>query len=436
MAFSSIFRRHVSRKCSALRSTQHTRACTTHIPTTKPFIRTNNQRWRSIVIPLVVCGLSGTAIYHFNDAAVEHDSNSVQKQPVLHEINKSLQSYRRLYNLLSTVVAICGDYGYHMYIRKHDPSRYDEVKGHLIDTQLLLDAYYNNNNRSDHDEASIAQLEVKLASLKSELLQLSRSSSWHSIHLRNALRLYRLCEANRGIYIKLGQHLGQLDYLLPQEYIEALSPLYAATPITPYHEVCHLFQKETGLHPEELFDDFQHIPIASASLAQVHRATRGDKHYAVKVQHYDLYDNAMSDLSAITFALNFVMRLFPQLEYKWLIREMSTNLPMELSFFHEAFNSQLCAALLHDKLDSVQSMDDMYDPNGDVVVPRIFHATEKILIMSFEEGVYVTNKVALQDTKLRRSDIANSIGKLFAAQMYKNGFLHCGECVTSISVFS
>lgn len=57
-------------------------------------------------------------------------------------------------------------------------------------------------------------------------------------HLRSAQRLVALCFANGGIYIKLGQHIGQLDHLLPDEYVHTMrTHLLDQCPVSDQQEV-------------------------------------------------------------------------------------------------------------------------------------------------------------------------------------------------------
>jgi aarF domain-containing kinase len=71
-------------------------------------------------------------------------------------------------------------------------------------------------------------------------------------------------------------------------------------PVSSYEDVCNTFLEDLGALPEELFATFEHKPFASASLAQVHRATTKDgKQLAVKVQHSGLRENCDVDVATI-----------------------------------------------------------------------------------------------------------------------------------------
>ena len=93
---------------------------------------------------------------------------------------------------------------------------------------------------------------------------------WSSLHQFGADRLLKLCEVNRGVYIKLGQHVGQLEYMLPLEYVRTLKLLTHAAPRDSWDTVCDVWAAEFPTTPmTDVFESIDPVPIASASLAQV-----------------------------------------------------------------------------------------------------------------------------------------------------------------------
>ena len=79
-----------------------------------------------------------------------------------------------------------------------------------------------------------------------------RQRQLDTAHARNALRLKALLFANRGIYIKLGQHVGLLDYLLPPQYVITMRGCFDQAPSSPWSAVCGTFRRELGALPEEV----------------------------------------------------------------------------------------------------------------------------------------------------------------------------------------
>lgn len=92
----------------------------------------------------------------------------------------------------------------------------------------------------------------------------------HNCHQRGAGRLLDLCFNNGGIYVKLGQHIGQLDHLLPEEYVLTMrAHLLDKCPVSSLEEVRRTIREDLGKTVEDLFAQFSPEPIASASLAQL-----------------------------------------------------------------------------------------------------------------------------------------------------------------------
>ena len=91
-------------------------------------------------------------------------------------------------------------------------------------------------------------------------------------HYKAANRMLQMFCDNGGPYIKLGQVFGQLDQLVPAEYVEVFEPMLMAAPFSSFEDVKQIVEEDLGCKMEEVFSEFEENPIASASLAQVHKA--------------------------------------------------------------------------------------------------------------------------------------------------------------------
>jgi ubiquinone biosynthesis protein len=97
-------------------------------------------------------------------------------------------------------------------------------------------------------------------------------------------RFRALLEDLGGTFIKFGQVLSLQPDLVPSSYCEELFDLLDRVPPFDYSEVERVFLQDHGCEPAEIFDTFDRVPFASASIGQVHRATLGGREFAVKVR--------------------------------------------------------------------------------------------------------------------------------------------------------
>ncbi|XXG70323.1 hypothetical protein AAC387_Pa06g3106 [Persea americana] len=247
-----------------------------------------------------------------------------------------------------------------------------------------------------------------------------RSKAKHEVHTRSARRLQELCFQNGGIYIKLGQHIGQLEYLVPQEYVQTMrASMLNRCPVSSYDQVCEVFMKELGSMPHEIFIEFDRVPLASASLAQVHaaRAQNGEK-VAVKVQHTHLTDTAAADYATVNLIVNVLHWCFPSFDFRWLVDEMRESVPKELDFLAEARNSEKC-------LDNFKRLSPHLADN--VYAPKIHWnlSTSKLLTMEFMDAPEVTDVDAIRRLGIHPKEVAKLVSQTFAEMMFKHGFVHC-----------
>ncbi|KAJ3390647.1 putative aarF domain-containing protein kinase 1 [Entophlyctis sp. JEL0112] len=301
--------------------------------------------------------------------------------------------------------------------------------GRIVAASILIAADYKWSLRS----AVLARLEAldkndedKTGSCPSE----SRVEAlWSDVHRRSAERLAHVFMVNGGVYIKLGQHLNALVYLLvskdlgllmklrfylqPPEYTETMKVMQDKCTPTQVKDLCKMIKDETGRELEDLFSDFDENPIGVASLAQVHRAILRDSQtpVAVKLQHPQLQAHARIDTALCAWLVGVVKRIFPEFELAWLADEMSVSLPQELDFTVEASNISRVARNF--SKDSV------------VFVPKVLWATNRVLVEEFIDGVKVDNVLELSAHKIDPLDLSEVLSRVYCQMLLWDGFLHC-----------
>ncbi|XP_007904200.1 aarF domain-containing protein kinase 1 [Callorhinchus milii] len=234
------------------------------------------------------------------------------------------------------------------------------------------------------------------------------------VHLRSANLLLDLCCANRGTFIKVGQHLGALDYLLPQEYTSTLKVLHSQAPQSNLWEIEQVIREDLGKEIPELFSSFEENPLGAASLAQVHKAVLHDgRTVAVKVQHPKVQGQSEKDIMVMEVLVRAVRWLFPDFSFTWLVDEAKKNLPLELDFLNEGRNAEQVA--------------DMLKHFPFLKVPKIHweFSTKRILTMEFVEGGQVNDKDYMEKNDIDVNEISRNLGKMYSEMIFVNGFVHC-----------
>ncbi|XP_046338641.1 aarF domain-containing protein kinase 1-like [Haliotis rufescens] len=234
------------------------------------------------------------------------------------------------------------------------------------------------------------------------------------VHLRSALRLREMCCANGGVFIKVGQHVGSLEYLLPKEYVDTMKVLHDRAPKSKLQDLYKVIEQDLGQKVDAIFTDFSPDPLGAASLAQVHKAYLKDGTVvAVKVQHPTVKSHSYVDMKTMEFLLNAVAWVFPNFQYCWLSEETKKNLPLELDFLNEGKNCERASEMFK-KLDFLK-------------MPKIYWnlSSERVLTMEFCEGGKVDDKEYMKQHNISVNEVSQKLGKLYSEMIFVQGYVHC-----------
>ncbi|MHB8577349.1 MAG: ABC1 kinase family protein, partial [Dehalococcoidia bacterium] len=236
---------------------------------------------------------------------------------------------------------------------------------------------------------------------------------WHEQHRRRALLVADTATRLRGMLIKTGQYLSARPDVLPEEYIEALAGLQDRVPPRPYSEIERQVRREFGAPVGELFASFSRKPVASASLAQVHRArTHDGRDVAVKVLYPDIEPIVRMDVWSLGVMVGIVGRIWPKYDFRVIYNEARRLVPLELDLQHEAQNlTRIASDLAH---------------RHDVVIPALVPelCSRRVLTMQFIDGIKVNDVQALRDAGLDPPAIGERIVDIFGDQVLEHGFFH------------
>ncbi|KAM9842757.1 aarF domain-containing protein kinase 1 [Aulostomus maculatus] len=234
------------------------------------------------------------------------------------------------------------------------------------------------------------------------------------VHRRSAERLRDLCCANRGTFIKVGQHLGALDYLLPQEYTSTLKVLHSRAPQSSMEEIQQVIREDLGKELSDLFVSFEEKPQGAASLAQVHKAVLHDgRMVAIKVQHPKVQKQSSKDIMVMEVLVRAVHWLFPDFAFMWLVEEAKKNMPLELDFLNEGHNAERVSSML------------AHFPFLKVPTIHWDLSTKRILTMEFAEGGQVNDLQYMKKHGINVNQISENLGRMYSEMIFVHGFVHC-----------
>ncbi|MEH2292709.1 ABC1 kinase family protein [Nostoc sp.] len=227
-------------------------------------------------------------------------------------------------------------------------------------------------------------------------------------------------------FIKVGQLFSTRADIFPGEYVEELAKLQDKVPAFSYEQVEATIEKELGKKIPELFHNFEPIPLAAASLGQVHKAVlyTGES-VVVKVQRPGLKKLFEIDLQI----LKGITRYF-QNHPKWgrgrdwlgIYEECCRILWEEIDYLNEGRNA-----------DTFRRNFRGYDW---VNVPRIYwrYATSRVLTLEYLPGIKISQYEALEAAGLDRKAIARQGAQAYLIQLLNSGFFHADPHPGNIAV--
>jgi predicted unusual protein kinase regulating ubiquinone biosynthesis (AarF/ABC1/UbiB family) len=239
-----------------------------------------------------------------------------------------------------------------------------------------------------------------------------------AFELRTAEQVTAALGEMKGALMKLGQMASYLDQGLPEHVRDALSQLQSNAPPMSAELAAGVIRSELGHPPEQVFATWDPVPIASASIGQVHRAmTHDGQAVAVKVQYPGVAEAMASDLSNLGLLFGGLGQLFPGFDPGPVVAELRERLTEELDYANEAANQTLFA--------------NEYDGHPYIHVPRVLDhlSTSRVLTTELAEGVSFAEVAAWSDHE--RNLAAETIyrfafGSLYRLRMF-NGDPHPGN---------
>jgi len=241
-----------------------------------------------------------------------------------------------------------------------------------------------------------------------------RSAQEAELYTRIGTEIAETLGEMKGAVMKVGQVVSQYRDLLPPELVDALTRLQNDAPPQPFSALLPRLHEAFGPDLNRHFSFIDPTPLASASLAQVHRArTSAGREVVLKVQYPGVDAAVAADLKQLRIALKLARVLPVKNEIlDALFREIAQSLEAELDYRFEA--------------EAITRFRGYHADTPEIVIPEVLTdlSNTRVLTLSFEPGDGLGQLDARYDQGLR-NQIAATLFQALGRQLYQFGEIHC-----------
>jgi ubiquinone biosynthesis protein len=239
---------------------------------------------------------------------------------------------------------------------------------------------------------------------------------WRDGSRPRAERLRLALESLGPVFVKFGQLLSVRPDLFPEDIIEELAKLQDNVPPVTWEEIAATLTRTYGRPFGELFKTLDRVPIASASVAQVHFATLPDgRDVAVKVLRPGIRQTIEQDVGVLFTVASVLERVLPdgpRLRLGEVVAEFEKTVCDELDLVREAANaSQLRRNFADGRL---------------LIVPEVYWdwCNREVMVMQRIDGIPVNAAEELRRHGIDIPKLARDGVEIFFTQVFRDGFFH------------
>jgi predicted unusual protein kinase regulating ubiquinone biosynthesis (AarF/ABC1/UbiB family) len=219
-----------------------------------------------------------------------------------------------------------------------------------------------------------------------------------------------------GLIIKLGQFISSRVDILPKEYTDVLSELQDSVAPVDSEIILKRIEEESSGPIDDIFTALNPVPVAAASLGQVHKAIlKNGETVAVKVMRPGIEETVTLDLSTLKVLIAFARRftkIGKFVDLKEVYQEFEEVIIDELDYKKEANN--------------IEKFRENFLEFPGVSVPKVYEelSTSKFIVMEFIDGVKINEINKLEAFRVNKKKVASILFLSYLKQIMEDGFFH------------
>ncbi|HEY9404125.1 MAG TPA: AarF/UbiB family protein, partial [Pyrinomonadaceae bacterium] len=217
-------------------------------------------------------------------------------------------------------------------------------------------------------------------------------------------------------FIKLGQLLSTRADILPPPYLEALARLQDNVGPFSFADVERIVEDDLGVRLSKAFNRFDSVPMASASLGQVHRAEMRDgREVVVKIQRPEIREQIMQDVAALEELATFLdshTEMGKRYDFAQMLSEFRKSLLRELDYRDEAGHL-------------IEFAENLRDFNL-IIIPRPVEdfTSSRVLTMDYIHGKKITALHPIRRLEINGKQLAEQLFRAYLQQILVDGVFH------------
>jgi predicted unusual protein kinase regulating ubiquinone biosynthesis (AarF/ABC1/UbiB family) len=231
-------------------------------------------------------------------------------------------------------------------------------------------------------------------------------------HRERAERLVRRLAALGPTFVKLAQVFAARADLIPEPYLTTLGTLVDQVPAVPWDRIARTIREAYGKEADQVFERIDQVPVAAASLGQVHRARWRGRDVAVKVLRPHVEQRVGRDVASARTITAWAARRWPVPHvqgFQALVEEFAARIAEEMDFRLEAEYATEVRA--------------NFAGNPRVIIPEVMHelTRQRVLVLAFVQG---TRPDRLRPESVDAQRLSSQVIEAYVQMMLVDGLFH------------